>query len=80
MPIILINNILGLMLCLLRSKNLFVVIFLLLMLMRNGLGKIIWSILLWVKLQKIMNAKTLQIHEIVEEDLMLMNDLEGIDK
>ena len=80
MPIILINNILGLMLCQENLKNLYVVIFLLLMLMRNGLGKIIWSILLWVKLQKIMNAKTLQIHEIVEEDLMLMNDLEGIDK
>ena len=68
------------MLCQGNLKNLYVDIFLLLMLMRNGLGKIIWSILLWVKLQKIMNAKTLQIHEIVEEDLMLMNDLEDIDK
>ena len=70
MPIILINIILGLMLCLLRSKNLFVVIFLLLMLMRNGLGKIIWSILLWVKFPKIMNVKILPTHETYEKVLM----------
>lgn len=59
MPIILINNILGLMLCLLRSKNLFVVIFLLLMLMRNGLERIIWFILLWGRFLQILIAKIL---------------------
>ena len=59
MPIILINIILGLMLCLLRSKNLFVVIFLLLMLMRNGLERIIWFILLWGRFLQILIAKIL---------------------
>ena len=59
MPLILINNILGLMLCLLRSKNLFVVIFLLLMLMRNGLERIIWFILLWGRFLQILIAKIL---------------------
>ena len=59
MPIILINNILGLMLCLLRSKNLFVVIFLLLMLMRNGLERIIWFILLWGRFLQILIVKIL---------------------
>ena len=59
MPIILINNILGIMLCLLRSKNLFVVIFLLLMLMRNGLERIIWFILLWGRFLQILIAKIL---------------------
>ena len=60
MPIILINNILGLMLCLLRSKNLFVVIFLLLMLMRNGLERIIWFILLWGRFLLIFLVKILE--------------------
>ena len=59
MPIILINIILGLMLCLLRSKNLFVVIFLLLMLMRNGLERIIWFILLWGRFLQILIVKIL---------------------
>ena len=44
------------------------------MLMRNGLEKIIWSILLWVKYQKIMNVKILLTHEIYEKVPMQIID------